>query len=85
MSTAVKGDTAEAMVLAGLVARGFTVLTPFGGSLAFDLGVHLGGGRFVRIQCKAARVRRGCLIFNTCSTDHGQGRRSYEGSAAASA
>jgi hypothetical protein len=58
------------------------VLVPFGSGLAFDLGVVLPpDGRFLRIQVKAGRVRKGCVEFNTCSTDHGSGTQSYVGRA----
>lgn len=67
------------MVLAALTCRGFSVLLPFGEGLPYDLVVDLGKPGFLRIQCKTAWRRKGCLIFNTRSTDHGQGSRSYEG------
>jgi hypothetical protein len=31
------------------------------------------------VQCKTAWPRGGCLIFNSRSTDHGRGPRSYRG------
>jgi hypothetical protein len=79
MDTALKGTAAEAVVLNGLVERGFPVLTPFGEGHPYDLVVHLTGRRFLRIQCKAARKRKGCLLFNSCTTDHGRGRLPYIG------
>jgi hypothetical protein len=56
-----------------------TVLTPFGGGQPFDLVVHLGESKFVRIQCKTARQRGGVMLFNARTTDHGRGRVPYLG------
>lgn len=66
-------------MLSSFVARGFDVFTPFGGGQPFDLAVHLGGTRFLRVQCKAAWPLGGCVVFNTRSTDHGKGPQSYRG------
>jgi hypothetical protein len=79
MDTALKGTAAEAAVLNALVQRGLHVLTPFGQGHPYDLVLHLSGTRFLRIQCKAGRRRKGCLLFNSCTTDHGRGRLPYVG------
>src|SRR5689334_13151475 len=79
MGTASRGNAAEAAVLGAFAIRGYDVFTPFGGGQPFDLAVHLGGPRFLRVQCKAAWPRGGCLVFNTRSTDHGRGPQSYRG------
>jgi hypothetical protein len=79
MGTASRGNAAEAGVLHAFVDREFDVLTPFGGGQPFDLAVHLGSDRFLRVQCKAAWPKGGCLVFNTRSTDHGRGPQSYRG------
>jgi hypothetical protein len=34
-----------------------------------------------RVQVKSGRVRKGCVEFNSCSTDHGRGRQHYKGRA----
>jgi hypothetical protein len=73
------GNIGEAMVLAALVNRGFQVLIPFGEGQPYDLAVHLGRREFLRVQCKTAWPRKGCLIFNNRSTDHGRGPQSYVG------
>jgi len=67
------------MVLAALVRRGFHVLVPFGEGQPYDLAVHLGEGAFLRVQCKTAWPRQGCVVFNSASTDHGRGPQSYIG------
>lgn len=67
------------MVLSALVQRGFEVALPFGEGQPYDLVVDLGKRDFLRVQCKRAWPMRGCMIFNSRSTDHGRGPRSYEG------
>jgi PD-(D/E)XK endonuclease len=79
MVSLAKGNAAEAAVLNALVQRGFNVLVPFGEGQPYDLGVHVPGGEFLRVQCKNARWDRGCVVFNSRTTDHGRGRRSYLG------
>ena len=81
MSTILQGNAAEAAVLQAFAAAGFHVLVPFGGGLPFDLGVVRPNGEILRIQVKAGRVRRGCVEFNSASTDHGRGQQHYRGRA----
>jgi hypothetical protein len=78
VETIAKGNAAEAAVLNEFVKRDFSVLVPFGGGSPFDLGVDLGMA-ILRVQCKSARRSKGCLIFNSCRTDHGRGRLPYAG------
>jgi hypothetical protein len=79
MKTATRGNVGEAAVLSGLVELGLPVLVPFGDGHPFDLAVHLLETRFVRVQCKTAWRRGGCLVFNSLATDHGAGPQSYVG------
>jgi PD-(D/E)XK endonuclease len=79
MTTALKGNTTEAEVLRRFVERDFAVLLPFGEGHPYDLVVHLEADAFLRVQCKTARVRNGCLRFNSRSTDHGHGPGNYLG------
>jgi hypothetical protein len=79
MMTATKGNEAEAMILTALVERGFEVCVPFGGGQPYDLIVDLGGFDLLKVQCKTGWQVKSCIAFNTRSTDHGQGRRSYFG------
>jgi hypothetical protein len=82
MNTIQRGNAAEAAVLYKLISAGIHVLVPFGGGLAFDLGAVVPpDGDLLRIQVKSGRVRRDCVAFNSCSTDHGTGRQSYDGRA----
>jgi hypothetical protein len=79
VGTLIKGNAAEAAVLNAFVERGLDVLVPFGEGQPYDLVVHLPGNQFLRVQCKNARLDRGCVVFNSRTTDHGRGRQSYVG------
>jgi PD-(D/E)XK endonuclease len=82
MRTIHRGNAAEAAVVAALARADIPVLLPFGDGLAFDLGAVVPPDETViRIQVKSGRIRNGCVEFNTCSTDHGAGRRGYVGRA----
>jgi PD-(D/E)XK nuclease superfamily protein len=74
-----RGNAGEAKVLAALVQHGIDVLVPFGDGHPYDLVASIGHSRFLRVQCKTAWAHRGCLIFNSQSTDHGRGPQSYVG------
>jgi hypothetical protein len=79
--SASKGNATEAAVLNAFIAAGYDVLVPFGDGHPYDLVVDLGSADLLRVQCKTARPVDGCVVFNGRSTDHGQGRRTYEGRA----
>jgi PD-(D/E)XK endonuclease len=79
MTTALRGNTTEAAVLRALVDLDFAVLIPFGEGHPYDLVVHLAGSSFARVQCKSGGVRKGCVVFNSNSTDHGRGPGTYLG------
>lgn len=79
MGTATKGNTGEAAVLHALVERDLSVLVPFGEGQQYDLVVDLAESGFLRVQCKTAWSRGGCMIFNCRTTDHGRGPQSYVG------
>ena len=82
METIHRGNAAEAAVLARLISGGIHVLLPFGNGLAFDLAAAIPPeGRVLRIQVKSGRIRKGCIRFNTYSTDHGNGQQTYDGRA----
>jgi hypothetical protein len=81
VSTIVQGNAAEAAVLQALTEAGLHVLIPFGGGLPFDLAAALPNGRLLRIQVKAGRIKKGCVEFNSASTDHGRGQQHYRGRA----
>jgi hypothetical protein len=79
VQTSLKGNTTEAAILNAFVERDLGVLIPFGGGHPYDLVIHLMMDRFLRVQCKSARLVRGCVEFNSRTTDHGRGRRPYLG------
>ena len=64
-----------------LIDAGVHAFVPFGGGLPFDLIAVVDDGRLFRLQVKSGRLRNGCVVFNTCSTDHGRGRQDYRGRA----
>jgi hypothetical protein len=79
MTSAARGNAAEAAVLHGLIRQGLEVFVPFGSGHPFDLAVYVRGGGFLRIQCKRAWPVGACVVFNTHSTDHGSGPKTYIG------
>jgi hypothetical protein len=82
MDTIKKGNAAEAAVLLALIDGGIGVLIPFGGGAPVDLvAVTPPDGDLVRIQVKSGRIRKGCVEFNSSSTDHGKGQLPYTGRA----
>ncbi len=83
MDTRSRGDIAEAAVLHTLTAAGVPILLPFGRFGPYDLVAEPRPGEFVRIQVKSGRRRAGsgCVEFNCCATDHGNGRGRYAGRA----
>ena len=60
------GLRTEAAILAELARRGYQVLLPFGVNQRYDLVLDM-DGRFLRVQCKTGRLRRGCVEFSTKS------------------
>jgi hypothetical protein len=80
MLSVARGNVGEAAILNAFVQHGFQVLQPFGEGHPYDLVVHI-EGVFVRVQCKLAWSRPGCLVFNAHATDHGRGQLSYVGRA----
>ncbi|MBT5636233.1 MAG: hypothetical protein HOJ23_11670 [Gammaproteobacteria bacterium] len=76
------GERSEGMVLAALLRAGKVVLQPFGDNQRYDLVVDE-DGKFIRVQCKTARLKNGALAFDTCSsqTHRGKGKQDYRGQA----
>jgi hypothetical protein len=63
------GNISTAQVLAALVRMGKVVLLPFAEGGRYDLVFEEEDGRFVRVQCKTARLVRGAVCFATSSVD----------------
>ena len=66
MNTKQVGDTSEAIVLAELVERGYTVSVPFGDNDPYDLVVDTVDGLH-KVQIKTGWIEDGCLRFKTGS------------------
>lgn len=49
-----------------LQEAGFELLLPFGENTRYDLVID-DGMRLARVQCKTGRLRRGAVVFATCS------------------
>jgi hypothetical protein len=80
MKPSERGDRTEAVVLAALARAGYTVLIPFGVA-RYDMAIDAMDGTGIKtVQCKTARLDRGCVIFRTHSLDRQTGvRRGYKG------
>jgi PD-(D/E)XK endonuclease len=61
------GQRSEAAVLAAFVKHGYRVLTPFGVNHRYDFALDM-GDRFLRVQCKTGRLRRGVILYAAEST-----------------
>ena len=61
------GSITEALILSKLLQLGEKVLIPFGDNRRYDLLIDKENGSFIRIQCKTALFRTGCVQFSTCS------------------
>lgn len=70
------GDLTEAIVMAELLKVYQCVLLPFGNGRRYDLVVD-DGERFLRVQCKTGRLRRGCVLFNARSTHWHRGGKDH--------
>ncbi len=57
------GKRSEGAITAEFVKRGYRVLLPQGENQRYDLVLDL-GDRFVRVQCKTGRLRRGVILFS---------------------
>lgn len=80
MNTTDVGIRTEGKVLAALLHQGKRVLLPFGAGARYDLAYDE-SGILIRVQCKTAALRRGCLNFNTCSLGRKGEMYDYRGDA----
>ena len=64
-----KGDASEAVVIAELKKRGYTVLQPFGDNQRYDIVVEE-DNQFERVQIKTARTKEEGrkVLFDSCGT-----------------
>lgn len=63
------GDRSTAMVLARLLEVYEVVLLPFGENQRYDLVIE-DGEKFIRVQCKTGRLRKGVVQFPTRSVTY---------------
>lgn len=77
------GEKSEGAILSALLRAGKVLLKPFGDSQRYDLVIDEGEGKFVRVQCKTARLTKGgsVLQFETCSSSGAKSlnKRGYHG------
>lgn len=67
MNTSDTGTRSEAVILSALAKAGYTVMIPFGPA-RYDLAIDRRDGEGIHtVQCKTGRLRRGCVIWVTCS------------------
>jgi len=84
VNTKTVGEITEAVAMAEFVKAGFPVLLPFGENQRYDMVIEA-DGRFLRVQCKTARLIRNAsgaagsnvLAFNATSHDGHRARQSY--------
>jgi hypothetical protein len=63
-----KGELSEAIILAHLLKKGFSVSIPFGNNQRYDMIVD-DGVTLSKVQCKTAHTNNGCAVFNTSSVN----------------
>jgi hypothetical protein len=75
------GLRSEIAILHHLIRRGFVVFQPVNANCRSDLLIDA-GTRFIRVQCKTARVHDGYIVFHARSIRSNRNRtlcRTYEG------
>ena len=75
------GEKSEGQVLARFLLFDMVVLQPFGDNQRYDFVVDEGKGKFVRVQCKTARLTRIGFEFSTDSTIRTGVKQGYKGEA----
>lgn len=81
MNTKQIGEITEAVIVAELLKRGYSVSRPVGDNQRYDLLLDVDGSIY-KVQCKTAKIENdGGIQFNTASTygHRGGGRRTYLG------
>jgi hypothetical protein len=67
-NTSLSGEVCRTQIIAALALQGKTVLLPLGDFQRYDLVIDE-GGRFLRVQCKMAKLTNGAVHFHPCSID----------------
>jgi transposase-like protein len=68
------GDRSEARIMAEFLDAGMDILVPFGDRNRYDLVID-DSGKFIRIQCKTARLIGDKFVFKTESNNWNSGKR----------
>ena len=79
-NTSTIGSRTEGVVLAALLRTNRKVLLPFGGAARYDLGID-DDGKLIRVQCKTAVYKDGCVIFQASSLRRDRTKMGYHGDA----
>lgn len=66
MNTKAVGELSEAIILAHLMKKGWSVSLPFGNNQRYDMLIDT-GERILRAQCKTGRWLNGCVEFASSS------------------
>jgi len=61
------GDRTALAVMLALREAGYAISVPFGENTRYDLVID-DGESLLRVQCKTGRLRKGSIVFATCST-----------------
>lgn len=73
------GELTEAIILAKMLALGYSVSLPFGNNQRYDMILD-NGKQLLRAQCKTGRFVNGCVSFATASKNgFTNERKSYHG------
>lgn len=76
-----KGIISEYAIISELLKLGFSVSTPLGDNSPYDLLIDY-NNKFIRVQCKSGRIRKGVIRYNTTSSrmnSKGVYKTGYEG------
>lgn len=76
MNSKAKGEISEAVIVAELLKQEYSVSIPFGNNQRYDLLVD-DGEKIERAQCKTGRIRNGCVLFSTSSTNGFTGAKTH--------
>jgi hypothetical protein len=62
------GEISRTQIIAALDRQGKGILVPLGDHYRYDLVID-DNGRFLRVQCKTGRLRKGAVVFHASSVD----------------
>lgn len=74
MNSKTKGNISEAIILAHLLKSGHSISIPFGNNSRYDLILD-DGAHLLRVQCKTATYKNGCVVFSIASVNGFNGKK----------